>query len=70
MLFLEVIAILFIRIREMAYISMITSLSISSYCQSDAETQSTDFYTNIFFSVPYHIFHIIDVYCLLTLVVI
>lgn len=54
----------------MACISMITALSISSYCQSDAETQSTDIYTNICFSMPYHIFDIIDVYCLLTLIVI
>lgn len=70
MLLLEVIAILFIRIRAMAYISMVTALSISSYCQSDVETQSSDIYTNIFFSMPYRIFDIIDVCCLLTLVVI
>lgn len=54
----------------MAYISMVTALSISSYCQSDVETQSSDIYTNIFFSMPYRIFDIIDVCCLLTLVVI
>lgn len=53
----------------MAYISMVTALSISSYCQSDVETQSSDIYTNIF-SMPYRIFDIIDVCCLLTLVVI
>lgn len=45
---------------------MVTVFRISSYCQSDVKTQSTDIYANILFSIPYSKFDITDISCLLT----
>lgn len=41
---------------------MVTVFRISSYCQSDVKTQSTDIYA----SIPYSKFDITDISCLLT----